>query len=136
MFKNIIISLFLINTTYATITDCSQGSSLFRVNSLGFWPDPAKKNENSTLSYDYTVPASTTISAGTTTYSISYNFIPLSPSVEDLCTQTTCPIVSGKYNQSTSSPFPDVVGSITIKTEWYDTNENLLLCTLVKTTVS
>jgi hypothetical protein len=103
------------------------------VNGLGFWPDPAIKNANSTISFDYTVPAE--ITEGTAKYTYSFNGIPFQPTVEDLCTQTPCPIVPGTYNQSTSSDFPNVGGKIIIKIEWFDKNAINLLCAQVSTKV-
>jgi hypothetical protein len=134
MFAKVLLTLSLLTSVAASINDCGGGKSMFTVNALGFWPDPAFKNANSTISYDYTVP--TTINSGTAEYSVTYNFIPLSPTIEDLCTQTKCPILPGQYNQSSSSIFPDVSGSITIKTRWFDNAKNLLLCTFVQTKVN
>lgn len=121
--------------TNAEITDCSKGLSVFKINGLGFWPDPAVKNANSTISFDYTVPEPG-VTGGTATYSTTYNFIPFSPTVDDLCTQVACPILPGRYNQSTSSTFPDSSGSITSKIEWKDQNGVQLLCAQVKIKVS
>ena len=119
----------------ATIKNCAP-KSLFKVNAMGFWPDPAIKNANSTISFDYTVPGPDPITAGSVKYTVTYNFIPLTPTIEDLCTQTTCPILPGTYNQSTSSSYPDLTGSVTTKIEWFDTSNNPLLCTLISTSSS
>jgi hypothetical protein len=127
--------LSILSAAVASITDCSNGASVFKIGGLGFWPDPAVANENSTISFLYTVPGPDPITAGTVTYSYTMNYIPFSPSTEDLCTQTTCPIVPGTYNQSSSSNFPDVSGLFDIKIEWFDDKQNLLLCADIKTTV-
>jgi hypothetical protein len=82
----------------------------------------------------YTAPSGTTITGGTATYSSTLNFIPFSPSVEDLCSQVTCPIVAGTYNQSSSSTFPEVSGKIVLKIEWKDQTNNQLLCVQISTT--
>jgi len=128
-----LLSLYLTNA-FSLIKDCSKVDSLFKINALGFWPDPAIKNENSTVSFAYTNPGSA-ISAGTAKYSYTYNFIPLTPTTADLCTQTTCPIEPGTYNQSSSSTFPDVTGSLTIKLEWFDAAGKQLLCAQINTKV-
>ena len=119
--------------THASIVDCSKGKGLFKADAFGFWPDPAERNMNSTLSYAYTVPGPDTITSGTAKYTYTMNFIPFSPTVEDLCTQTKCPILPGTYNQSSSSTFPDMSGSFDIKVEWFDGTGRLLLCAQVKT---
>jgi hypothetical protein len=126
--------LLLISTTHATITDCSKGTSLFKLNAAAFWPDPAVRNENSTVSLDFTVPPGTLIESGTVKYSATYNFIPLSPTIEELCPKNTnCPITPGTYNQSSSSKYPDLTGTLVMKSEWFDPNNNLLLCYQVNT---
>ncbi len=126
--------LCLIAGATASITDCSAGKSLFKVKALGFWPDPAIKNANSTISFVYNVPEPG-FTGGTATYTATYNFIPLAPTVEDLCKNVICPIIPGPYNQSTSSTFPDVSGSLNIKIEWKDKTGAQLLCALIKTKV-
>jgi len=126
--------LSLASIVSASITDCSAGKSLFKVQALGFWPDPAIKKDNSTISFAYTVPEPG-FTGGTATYTPTYNFIPLSPTVEDLCKNVNCPILPGTYNQSTSSTFPDLSGSLNIKIEWKDKTGAQLLCALIKTKV-
>jgi len=124
----------LLSTVAAKITNCGSTRALFKLNTAGFWPDPAVRNGNSTVSLDYTVPDGLTVLDGKVTYTVTYNFIPLSPSTEPLCTQTvTCPIKSGTYNTSTSTTFPDVSGSLHVKAEWKDTADNLLLCYSIST---
>ena len=121
-----------VSPAVATIRNCGP-KSLFKINALGFWPDPAVKNQNSTVSFDYTVPGPDPITAGTVKYTVAYNSIPLTPTVEDLCTQTKCPILPGTYNQSTSSNYPDLVGSLTTKIEWFDASQQSLLCAFIST---
>ena len=124
----------LFTPVYASIKDCSP-KSLFKVNNLGFWPDPAVPNSNSTVSFDYTVPGPEPVTAGRAKYSVTYNFLPLAPTVEDLCSQTTCPILPGTYNQSSSSNFPSASGTIVIKIEWFDSAGTQLLCAQINTKV-
>jgi ML domain len=129
MFRLAFVTLFS-STALASIINCNP-SSVFTVNGLGFWPDPAIKNANSTVSFDYTVPAE--ITEGSTHYTYSFNGIPFQPTIEDLCTQTQCPILPGTYNQSSSSDFPDISGKITIKIEWFDKDSTSLLCAQIST---
>lgn len=132
MYRLAFVTLFS-STALASITNCNT-NSVFTVNGLGFWPDPAIKNANSTVSFDYTVPAE--ITEGTVKYTYSFNGIPFQPTVEDLCTQTQCPILPGTYNQSSSSDFPDISGKITIKIEWFDKAATSLLCAQISTKVA
>jgi hypothetical protein len=134
MFLRLLTLTTLAMNSVATITDCSNGKSLFSIQGLGFWPDPAVKNSNSTISFAYTVPEPG-FSGGTATYAATYNFLPITPTVEDLCKNVACPILPGPYNMSTSSTFPDLSGSLTIKLVWKDLTGAQLLCALIKTKV-
>lgn len=122
-------AISLIATTQATVTDCAAGKSLFTINSQGFSPEPPTPGENATLWIDYTIPANTNIDAGTCKYSFTLNGIPFTPSTEDLCTQVACPLVTGNYNLTSTSPWPTgISGKIVTKIEWYDSSGALLLC--------
>lgn len=126
----VVLFLSSLLVTLASITNCNP-SSVFTINSLGFWPDPAISNANSTVSYDFTVPA--VITGGTCKYSFTLNGIPFPATTDDLCTQVVCPIEPGRYNQSTSSTFPTISGKVIVKTQWYDQDGNNLLCTQITT---
>ena len=134
MFLRLLTLTALATNTGATITDCSNGKSLFSIQGLGFWPDPAVKNANSTISFAYTVPEPG-FPGGTATYAATYNFIPITPTVEDLCKNVACPMLPGPYNMSTSSTFPDLNGQLTIKLVWKDLTGAQLLCAQIKTKV-
>ena len=97
MFVKLSALFYLLAQVNSKISNCGAGRSLCQINALGFWPDPAIRKENSTLSYDYTVPDGTELKEGTVKYSIVYNFLPLNPTIKDLCTQTPCPILPGNY---------------------------------------
>jgi len=122
--------------TYASVTDCSKANSLFKLTSLSFLPDPPVKGENSTLRLSMNVPSET--SGGTATYSVTYNFIPLTPTTENLCTvlPTGCPIAAGTLDTVSSFPFDgSLSGSLTVKIEWKDLAHAQLMCASIKTTV-
>lgn len=113
----------------SSVSDCSKGSSQIKINSMSFQPDPPVKGQNSTLTLDLNVP--TEIQSGTATYSFTYNFLPLTPTVEDLCTQVSsgCPILVGPLNLVSSYPIdPSLSGTIVAKIEWKDTANVQLLC--------
>lgn len=132
MFMKVLLVSALLSASSASISDCSKGLSLFSIQNLEFYPDPAIKNENSTIAFAYTVPQPG-VTGGTATFSATYNFLPLSPTVEDLCSSVTCPIVPGPYYTSTTTVFPDITGSLVAKIEWKDTNGVQLLCAEIKT---
>jgi len=96
---------------------------------MSFQPDPPIKGQNSTLTLALTNPSD--ILGGTATYSIRYNFIPLTPTVDDLCSQVPggCPIVAGPLNIVSSYPIdPSLSGTVVLQIEWKDTANVQLLC--------
>ena len=131
-----LLSLFsLFVKTTSSITDCGLGKSLFTITNLAFFPDPPTPNTNATLRLGYSVAPPTQVQGGTATYAIKYSFIPLTPTIEDLCTQTTCPIVPGTYTQESTSLFPNANGKIDITTTWKDLTGTQLLCYKITTKV-
>jgi hypothetical protein len=135
MLRSFLLTVLLVNhSALSKIVGCG---GKFKINALGVWPDPAVPNSNFTVSLDYTVPDGIKITEGTTRYSMVYNFIPLSPTTEPLCPNNVqCPIVGGTYNKSSSSIFPaGLIGTIVIKSEWFDPLKNLLLCYQINTKI-
>jgi hypothetical protein len=119
-----------------SVSDCSKGTALFTITSMSLSPDPPVKGQNSTLALSMTVPYD--IQSGTAKYSVTYNFIPLAPTVEDLCTILPhhCPIKAGTLNTISSVPFDDSLkGTIIFKIEWKDTSNNELMCVSVNVKV-
>jgi hypothetical protein len=118
----------LVLLSLSSIRDCSNG--LGRAAVLGFESEPAipKAGDNVTLwvAYDLPPPA---ITGGTATYSFSLNGIPFPPTVDDLCTQTLCPIDVGFHNETSSSIFPSgVSGKIVSQILWRDQSDELVWC--------
>ena len=71
--------------------------------------------------------------SGTSKYSITYNFIPLSPTVNDLCTEIsnsniTCPLINHISSQSKGSVPTGLSGTSIIKNEWFNENNTRILC--------
>jgi hypothetical protein len=122
----LIVSFFASNLS--TLRDCSSGKGLFTMISQGFNPEPAVPGQDATLWFYYQVPDGLTVTAGTAKYSFSFNGIPFSPTVDDLCTQVKCPLVPGIFNLSTTSTFPSVSGKIISTIQWYNEDGALLLC--------
>lgn len=129
-----ILSMFV--CSIASVTDCSNGVSLFKLTSMSFLPDPTVPGQNSTLLLSMTVPEEITVAAGASaTYTTTYNFIPFSPTVDPLCDVTVpCPITVGSLNTYSSFPIdPTLSGTLQIKIEWKDMISRQLLCVLIKT---
>jgi hypothetical protein len=109
--------------------DCAPGKSQFLFNSAIVTPSTPVSGTNFTVDLSFSVPDGVTINSGTAVYSTTYNFIPLSPTTEDLCKNTVCPIESGPHLQSSTSLFPSgLTGTISIKTQWFDDAKTNLLC--------
>ena len=127
---------FLAGLTYSmsSVSDCSNGLSLFKLTSMSFSPDPTVAGENSTLLLSMTVPEQ--IEDGTATYDTTYNFIPFSPTVDPLCEAVVCPIKTGVLDTVSSYPISnDLTGSLILKITWRDSLGKLLMCVSVRTTL-
>jgi len=111
----------------ASIKDCGTGS-LFKITELSQDPpDSIKANENLHMTLKYSVPSE--VISGTATKTITLNYIPFSPTVEDLCINAPCPITVGDHDGSTTYPFPSgVSGTLVSKVEWKDDKGRQLLC--------
>lgn len=129
MFKALVILASLFVSSSASVADCGKGATVFTIQEQSFSPEPPVTNEVYDYWFTYTVPEGVNVTGGTAKYSLTLNGIPFAPSTDDLCTQTACPKVAGFYNESSTDTWPGgVSGKIVSKLEWFDTNNNLLLC--------
>jgi len=112
----------------AKVTDCTKASaSRFTIQSLSLSPpDQVSPGENVTLGLLYTNP--TLVTDGTVTTTVTYNYIPLTPTAEPLCKSIVCPLEPGQHDGSVSYIFPaGLTGSVVTKIVW--TVENIqVLC--------
>ena len=129
-------TLFAAAVSQNSVKDCASGSSVFTFVSGSFLPDPVVPGQNSTLTLNAKIPDGVNISDGTATYGITLNGIPFPSETDPLCSQVTCPLLPGPYTNTSTSVFPTgVSGKIVSTIKWYDTNNNLLLCTAITTRV-
>jgi hypothetical protein len=73
------------------------------------------------------------VSKGTSKYTVTYNFIPLTPTINDLCTEIansniTCPLSNHISSQSKGNIPDGLSGTTVIKNEWLDDNNKRILC--------
>lgn len=113
---------------YATAQNSVQVSncdpnSVFTVVDLSVSPTVPVKNENITVHTVYTVPAE--VSAGTSSFSCSFNGIPFTPTVDDLCKETGCPISVGNHDEYSSVTVPDIGGKIVCDMKWMDSDQSV-----------
>jgi len=135
MFLTVLSFLLFSQVTRASVSDCSRGA-LFKLTSMSFMPDPPIKGQNSTLFLSMNVPSAVT--GGTATYTVTYNYIPLTPTTDNLCTVVPagCPIMPGTLDTVSSIPFDgSLSGLLNLKIEWKDLAAKQLMCVFVKTTV-
>lgn len=119
--------LAFLSLSNAKVIDCTKASaSSFKINSLSLSPpDHASPGENVTLGLLYTNPF--LVTDGTVTTSVTYNFIPLTPSVEPFCTSVFCPLQPGQHDGGVSFAFPaGLSGSLVTKIVWTVTNIDVL----------
>jgi hypothetical protein len=128
MFARILSLLAFCASVGATVSDCSKGESLFTLTSMSLTPDPPVRGQNSTLRLSMNVPEQVT--NGTATYTVTYNFLPLRPTVDDLCDTTVpCPIAPGNLDTVSSYPFDNALsGSLVVRINWNDLTGRSLLC--------
>ena len=131
MFLRVLTLLFTsLALASSSISDCGKGATKFAIDGLAYWPDPPVPGQNGTLSFLYTVPDTvSSITDGTAKYSISFNGIPFTPTVDPLCDDVPCPITPGTFNLTSTSEFPTgSSGKIVSTIQWYDTSSSELLC--------
>ena len=131
---NKFLGALVLASTANTVRDCSSGTSVFKFGTASLLPDPVIPGENSTLSLSCTIPDGVTVTGGLAEYRIVFNGIPFSPTTQDLCSQVTCPLVSGPYSNTTTTVFPTgVSGKLVTSIRWYNEKSVLLYC--LETTV-
>ena len=127
------LKLLIVAAVANTVRDCSSGASVFKFLTASLTPDPVVRGQDTTLSLSCQIPDGVTVTAGTAEYGFTFNGIPFTPTIEDLCSQVACPLTAGLYSNSTTTPFPDVSGKIVSTIKWFDTSKTLLYC--LETTV-
>ncbi len=117
----------LYSYAYASISDCSNGQSLFQITKLGLVPDPPVIGKDVYLTLVFENPENE-VSDGSVETTVSINGIPYLPSTSPLCDSTKCPIIQGENDRSTSSVWPDISGKVDTTIHWKKPSGELLLC--------
>ena len=124
----------MFHATDANIKDCSSANSLFQFTDLALRPDPPIAGQQVSMTVRFRNEGGT-LNDGTVTTSITLNFIPFTPSIEPLCTNTKCPILNGLNDRSTIATTPtSIQGKVVTKIVWNAINGSELLC--IQTTFS
>lgn len=133
--------MFKIITILLASISCTNAVKSFTYRSCGLKTDIA---QNLVLSVDPILPItdytlylnadfSQEVNGGTSKYTVTYNFIPLSPTINDLCTEIrgsniTCPLSNHISSQSRGSIPTSLSGTTVIKNEWFNENDKRILC--------
>jgi hypothetical protein len=115
-------------TATVTLRDCGNPyTDQAVITGYGFSPSNPLAGDPTELWVAYDLKNS--ITGGTATYSFNLNGIPFAPTVDDLCTQTTCPKDVGTYNETSKSTFPSgVSGKIVSKIQWKNQKDEPVWC--------
>ena len=124
-----ILTLSSASITQFTMRSCGTSSDLAQNVILNVEPILPQSDYTLFLGADL----SQTVNQGTSKYSVTYNFIPLSPSTEDLCTEisksnVTCPLLNHIDVGSKGSITDGLSGTVVIKNEWFDVSGVRILC--------
>lgn len=109
--------------TSFTYSSCGDSSDIAQNVQLSVTPELPQTDYTLFLNADL----SQNIFGGTSTYDITLNGIPFSPSTNDLCTEInksniTCPLMAGHISSESKGSIPSgVSGKIVIKNQWYKT---------------
>jgi hypothetical protein len=111
----------------ATISNCNT-KSVFTITTLAADPpDTVSAGQNVSWTLLYTSPYAVT--SGTATSGVTFNGIPFTPTITDLCESIVCPLSAGSHDGSTWFIFPDGInGKIVTKVTWEDADGTQLLC--------
>lgn len=130
----LLISAF--HATFATIQNCGKGSSLFQITELSLTPDPPQRGKEIEISVKFNNPEFSVVS-GTSISSVILNYTPFPKNIESLCKSTTCPIDMGNNERKATSIWPEnVYGLVKSKLEWFNDNNQHLLCIEISTKVT
>ena len=123
-----------------TFTYKSCGTSTDIAQNVNLYVDPILPQTDYTLYL--TCDLSEQVNGGTSIYSITYNFIPFQPTINDLCTDIltsniSCPLTDHISSASQGSVPTDISGTTIIKNEWFNQNNDRILCMSfnIKTTI-
>lgn len=126
-----------LSASAVTVSDCGKGATAFTLGPLSVEPVNPVPGQNFTMKYQYTVPTAMTVTGGISKYSVTYNFIPFSPTTEPLCNIIPCPLSAGTYTNATTRVWPSgLSGTLTSQISWQNENSVALLCIAISGKVS
>lgn len=118
--------IFAILSGAVTLKNCGSVGDVAQITSMGFFPTNPVSGDKTELWIAYNLNED--LLKGTATYSTTFNGIPFAPTIEDLCTQTSCPKSAGFYNETSLSDFPKVSGKIVSRIQWKNQDDEPVWC--------
>ena len=116
-------------TALVSVKDCGAGKAAFNIRELSISPTTVNPGDSLRLRMQYEVPQGLIVTGGTANYAVRYSFIPLSPTIEPLCSNIPCPLGPGIYTNETVTTWPTgLTGSVTTTITWKDDSSKLLAC--------
>jgi hypothetical protein len=116
-----------------TMKDCSSSNTLGHIQSLTMDPSAPVAGQFVIVTLDYVLDKAVT--AGTAKYEASFNGFPLTPTIDDLCTDladstTPCPLFAGPIQYMTSLQMGDETthGTLDAKVTWTNQDSEQILC--------
>jgi hypothetical protein len=111
-----------------TLKDCGNPTTdQASITGFGFTPSNPVGGDATELWVAYDLKSNLT--GGNAKYSVTLNGLPFTPTVDDLCTQTSCPKAIGVYNETSKSTFPSgVSGKIISKIQWENQDSQPVWC--------
>jgi hypothetical protein len=118
----------------ATYRNCGSSSDLAKNLVISIVPDAPKGGDDVTTIFDYDL--SSVVTGGSSSYALSFNGIPFSPTVNDLCSDMAagccpdpCPLAIGHHTDKSITAFPSgISGKLITTIRWKDQNSNQILC--------
>ena len=122
-----------LQTAFASYRNCGSSTDLAKNLVISIVPDAAKAGDQVTTTFDYDLES--VITGGTASYAFSFNGIPFSPTVNDLCVEQAggwcpdpCPLGLGHHSDKSITEFPSVSGKIITTIKWADQTGAQILC--------
>jgi ML domain len=126
-------ALMCILEVTAVYRNCGSSSDLAKNLVISIVPDAPVAGQEVTTTFDYDLEQ--VITGGTASYGFTFNGIPFSPTVNDLCTEQAggccpdpCPLGVGHHSDKSISTFPSVSGKIVTTIKWSDETAKPILC--------
>jgi len=113
-----------------TFRSCGISTDIAQNVVLGISPELPQTDYMFYLNADF----SKQVDNGISKYDITYNFIPLSPTTNDLCIEInnsniTCPLKVGHISSESKGSVPTgLSGTTVIKNQWFDGSNARILC--------